>query len=435
MDDLNGNRSDDAPASPTPLQWQPEWGIDLATNLPGHAVLANIASKLTQHEREAGLASDESTPEAITSWAVGYVGEEHIALELSQLDERWKVLHAVPIGEAGRDIDHVVIGPSGVFTINTKHHPGHVVDVKGDAIFIGPAYQPYIPKARAEASRASARLAAVLPPEIPVLPIITVVGATIRHRERTVGVEVVDADYLVYALTSEPEVLSSDAVDKVFAIARRSTTWTTVAPPRAAPEWVADYARRLGPPSNPTVMHPSSTGGGYRAIASRGYVASRTTRSRSGRSRKRQGKSATEFVMAVVMWLVAISVGPKLLTSMAGSLATSLAPTLSTPSAASSAYLAPKTLPSAVPGGPCRKAASRARYVLNDQLLLCTKTSRSSTTWVYADPWLRLPVAIAGSTCSPAGAFARPITGSVALKCARTTSGALGWITDPTWKR
>ena len=435
MDEVSGGVPIEWRAQSDVPAWLPEWGTDLATHRPGHAVLANIQAKLATASLETQQGLPGAVPEDLRNWAVGYVGEEHVALELARLTDGWYVLHGVPIGVDGTDIDHVVIGPPGVFTINTKHHPGHVVDVKGDAIFIGPAYQPYIPKARAEASRASARLAAVLPPEIPVLPIITVVGATIRHRERTVGVEVVDADYLVYALTSEPEVLSSDAVDKVFAIARRSTTWTTVAPPRAAPEWVADYARRLGTPSNPTVMHPSSTGGGYRAIASRGYVASRTTRSRSGRSRKRQGKSATEFVMAVVMLLVAISVGPKLLTSMAGSLATSLAPTLSTPSAASSAYLAPKTLPSAVPGGPCRKAASRARYVLNDQLLLCTKTSRSSTTWVYADPWLRLPVAIAGSTCSPAGAFARPITGSVALKCARTTSGALGWITDPTWKR
>ena len=37
---------------------------------------------------------------------------------------RWRVLHSVPV-EGGRDIDHVMIGPPGVVTINSKHHrPG-----------------------------------------------------------------------------------------------------------------------------------------------------------------------------------------------------------------------------------------------------------------------------------------------------------------------
>jgi hypothetical protein len=32
----------------------------------------------------------------------------------------WHVLHAVPIGTRGTDIDHVVIGPFGLVTVNTK---------------------------------------------------------------------------------------------------------------------------------------------------------------------------------------------------------------------------------------------------------------------------------------------------------------------------
>jgi len=40
---------------------------------------------------------------------------------------RWRVLHSVPLrdarGAVRGDIDHVLIGPPGVVTINTKHHP------------------------------------------------------------------------------------------------------------------------------------------------------------------------------------------------------------------------------------------------------------------------------------------------------------------------
>jgi hypothetical protein len=32
------------------------------------------------------------------------------------------VLHAVPVGDRGSDIDHVVIGHGGVYTVNTKTH-------------------------------------------------------------------------------------------------------------------------------------------------------------------------------------------------------------------------------------------------------------------------------------------------------------------------
>lgn len=43
---------------------------------------------------------------------------------LARLTSRgWKVLHAIQ-WPSGADIDHLVIGPSGVFTVNAKHHAG-----------------------------------------------------------------------------------------------------------------------------------------------------------------------------------------------------------------------------------------------------------------------------------------------------------------------
>jgi Nuclease-related domain len=42
----------------------------------------------------------------------------------------WRVFHSVPVGDRGSDIDHVVIGPGGVWTVNTKGHPGKSVWVR-----------------------------------------------------------------------------------------------------------------------------------------------------------------------------------------------------------------------------------------------------------------------------------------------------------------
>ncbi|BDZ50137.1 hypothetical protein GCM10025867_23780 [Frondihabitans sucicola] len=53
-------------------------------------------------------------------WFVDALGEIEVAERLRALGTRgeaWRVLHSVPIGAGTSDIDHVVIGPAGVFTL------------------------------------------------------------------------------------------------------------------------------------------------------------------------------------------------------------------------------------------------------------------------------------------------------------------------------
>lgn len=61
------------------------------------------------------------------AWRIGADGEQKVAAQLTKVaqhDPRWRFLHAIPVGESGSDIDHLAIGPGGVFTLNAKHHPG-----------------------------------------------------------------------------------------------------------------------------------------------------------------------------------------------------------------------------------------------------------------------------------------------------------------------
>jgi len=65
-------------------------------------------------------------PHGRAGWRIGADGEEKVAARLAKLvkkDPRWRSLHAIPVGENGSDIDHLVIGPGGTFTLNSKHHP------------------------------------------------------------------------------------------------------------------------------------------------------------------------------------------------------------------------------------------------------------------------------------------------------------------------
>ncbi|MFI6843631.1 nuclease-related domain-containing protein [Kitasatospora sp. NPDC050467] len=55
----------------------------------------------------------------------------------------WKVLHEVPL-PSGADIDHVAIWPPGVFTVNSKHHPGATVWVGDKIVKVNRNGLPYL---------------------------------------------------------------------------------------------------------------------------------------------------------------------------------------------------------------------------------------------------------------------------------------------------
>lgn len=54
----------------------------------------------------------------------GATGEEQVGGLLDQLDDGWKVIHDATLGYG--NVDHIVVGPAGLFTVETKSHPGPV---------------------------------------------------------------------------------------------------------------------------------------------------------------------------------------------------------------------------------------------------------------------------------------------------------------------
>jgi hypothetical protein len=53
------------------------------------------------------------------SYAVGALAEEWTADELASLGSEWRRVHSVPFGDLF-DVDHVLVGPCGVFVVETK---------------------------------------------------------------------------------------------------------------------------------------------------------------------------------------------------------------------------------------------------------------------------------------------------------------------------
>jgi hypothetical protein len=63
----------------------------------------------------------------IRSWADGLAGERLTARRLGRLrGHGWFLLHAIQWA-SGADVDHLAIGPGGVFSINSKRHRGKSV--------------------------------------------------------------------------------------------------------------------------------------------------------------------------------------------------------------------------------------------------------------------------------------------------------------------
>jgi len=185
------------------------------------------------------------------SWRVGADGEVAVGQRLTELlavswwdrvrrrGPQWRVLHSVPLGDGPGgavrgDIDHLLIGPPCVITINTRHHHRGRVIVDGDAVTVNGRDTAYVAKARREAQRARTLLTTTLTRHdhptlaaaVTVSPVLAGVGGTVHIRHWPSGVTIVQAARLIHTLRSMTTRLAPTDVEVVFELARRSTTWT-----------------------------------------------------------------------------------------------------------------------------------------------------------------------------------------------------------------
>ncbi|WP_454169594.1 nuclease-related domain-containing protein [Microbacterium paulum] len=144
--------------------------------------------------------SEDSRP-----WFQGALGELDVAARLASLGDDWTVVHAVPVGTRGSDIDHVVVGPAGVFTINSKNHEGARVWVASRRLLVNGQKTDHLRNSRYEAARTHKLLSDVIGADVPVRGVIAIVGAKdITIREQPDDVAVLSASQLVRCGRSRP---------------------------------------------------------------------------------------------------------------------------------------------------------------------------------------------------------------------------------------
>lgn len=214
-------------------------GIQALSSRPaGYAVaLKCLQVQAEAVEREPGLRSEkrEILHADAWSWYRGALGEIEVGAMLDTLGPGWFVRHSVPIGAGTKDVDHLVIGPGGVFAINTKHHADASVWVGDYTLRVNNANKPHLRAARSDGLDVARRLAAKTGFPVPVTPVVAVLNARSFRDARASDardVAVIQAPALIGWLRAQNSLLSPTKTDLIALAAEEPGTWHV--DPRAA---------------------------------------------------------------------------------------------------------------------------------------------------------------------------------------------------------
>jgi hypothetical protein len=188
-------------------------GIGAVGGLLGHLVTSRmslIVGGLAAMAAGWGLRFKPS-PDAV-AWRRGASGERRTARMLSPLERHgWVVLHDLAVPGSQANLDHLVIGPGGVFAIDSKQYRGRLqLDAVGK---LWHGRYPLAPALRAVSWEAD-QAARVLPdPGMAVVPIVAVHGAQVPWgKVVTHGVPVLPARRLPSMLCQLPTMLGPERI-------------------------------------------------------------------------------------------------------------------------------------------------------------------------------------------------------------------------------
>jgi len=201
----------------------------LDQRVPGQSVMSELLAVLDQEPPPSTLrrcfGGDPLSPDS-APWYQGALREIEVGKILGRLGPGWTVLHAVPVGAKESDIDHVVIGAPGVFTINTKNHAGKAIWVAGRTLMVSGQKQHHLRNAVHEAARASKLLSAAAGFHVPVAGVIALVGIkSLSTKEPASGTTVLTAAQLRRWLDKRPPVFTEESVASIAASAKQPETW------------------------------------------------------------------------------------------------------------------------------------------------------------------------------------------------------------------
>ncbi len=291
-------------------------------------------------------------------WAAGAEGERRVADALTSLPAGWTVVHdrLLRPGRSAANLDHVVIGPTGVYLVDAKNRAGRVTEHDGGL------FQHRHREGRSETVSLAGELkkvhgmAAYMAAETdrPVTPVLCLAGSRAEEfgEPRMVrGVWVVPVAGLPAWLRARPVVIPPDVVPTVATRVITDFPSTTTDPALLSAMGGASMARqatRSGRGQRPA-RQP-------RVVAPLGRTAAPP---RSSGLRRTLGRLVVGGLLAVTgLWLLAQL--PAIMTAGVEHLAASGASSPSATASATAATAAPKTATGPTTKSPLRGSASKS---------------------------------------------------------------------------
>jgi len=187
---------------------------------------------MTERSRAARSGSESRGGDRLTLEAADVDEREHPArdgieraIAARRIDER----RNLAVGDAGANIEHLVIGPPGVFTITTKNLSGKVW-VGPKSILHNRRRTDFLPKASAEARQASRLLSSAIGRPVEVRGVLAILCDDWTVKQRPADVYVDATRGVKDWMQRQPAILRAQEVIELVTAASKPGTWIEVHP-------------------------------------------------------------------------------------------------------------------------------------------------------------------------------------------------------------
>jgi Nuclease-related domain len=147
------------------------------------------------------------------SWFKGWRGESLVKKLLKGLEPLgYRIVNHLDIGHG--DVDHVVVGPTGIFAIDTKNHAGHFSQRGASLLKNGWPDDGILDQVRGEAAAVRDRIGVKWVQAVVVVPTGGVEDPRLYFQKATV----VDNDGLLDFITSQGSRLESSEIERIIGL-------------------------------------------------------------------------------------------------------------------------------------------------------------------------------------------------------------------------
>ena len=202
----------------------------------------------------------QSPPGHVENWADGAVGERRTARVLRGLPASWQTVHDRSLGRG--NLDHLVIGPGGVFLLDTKRWRGAAAVVDGQVQLRRPetpdlveVYAGVPAAMRGSAAAVSDRLRGLGGHRPWVQPVVVFWGDFPQEQVKADGVAYVAGDHLTGWLLAQRERLDQTQVAAVAAAIRDRLPPAATTDQPAPLRWTSSGQPRPSTPDGHLRLH------------------------------------------------------------------------------------------------------------------------------------------------------------------------------------